>query len=293
MKAITAAGGISYATYDGIGNLTSMTGPGGNMKEYVYDSTGRILQKGRIYADNKDGYYYNAAGLLQTTVATNFYYKTYAYDLAGRITKYEDTEYTYDANGNVIAAKNETGTVKREYDALNRVVKYTDIYGRVIRYEYDCCGNLRKMTHSTGEVAVYTYDENHNMLSSGVEGEDCTTTYEYNKQNQITKVNNIDGGSVTKSYDRAGRLQILTDKDKNGKILFVNIYTYDVLGRITSELNPIDMIDYRMTYDSLGRLTQRAEYDLRTNEVLHTETFTYDAAGNIVSAVQPDGTENT
>ncbi len=298
ISAIDKAGGISYATYDGMGNLTSMTGPGGHVKEYAYDSTGRMFRKGSTHTDYKDSYYYNAAGLLNAVVTGFFYYEMeYAYDLSGRITAKDGgagtIQYTYDANGNVLTASDSTGTVKREYDALNRVTKYTDVYGRVVRYEYDCCGNLCKMTHATGEAAVYTYDANHNMLTSGVEGEDCTTTYEYNKQNQVTKVNNIDGGTVTKNYDNAGRLQILTDKDKTGKILFINIFTYDTLGRITSELNPIEMIDYRMTYDSLGRVTQRVEYDLRTNEAIHTETFTYDAAGNILTAVTPDGTANT
>ncbi len=149
------------------------------------------------------------------------------------------------------------------------------------------------MTYPTGEAGVYTYDANHNMVTSGVEGEEYTTRYEYNKQNQVTKIHNIDGGTVTKNYDSAGRLQLLNDTNKDGKVLYVNIFTYDVLGRITSELNPIEMIDYRMTYDSLGRVTQRTECDYRTNEAIHTETFTYDSAGNILTAVSPDGTENT
>lgn len=37
---------------------------------------------------------------------------------------------------------------------------------------------------------MYTYDDNHNMLSSGVE------ETHYNKQNQVTKVNNMDRSMI-------------------------------------------------------------------------------------------------
>ncbi|MCI8610760.1 MAG: RHS repeat protein [Clostridiales bacterium] len=41
---------------------------------------------------------------------------------------------------------------------------------------------------------------------------------------------------------------------------------------------------YAMEYDALGRLTKRTEYNLRTNEVNNVETYSYDAAGNILEA---------
>ena len=38
------------------------------------------------------------------------------------------------------------------------------------------------------------------------------------------------------------------------------------------------------TYDSLNRVTARTVKNATTNEVISTETFTYDAAGNITDA---------
>ena len=129
------------------------------------------------------------------------------------------------------------------------------------------------------------------MLTSSVEDEDgeaVTVTYEYNKQNRVSKVNNIDGSVVTKSYDSAGRLQTVSDRSKTGQYISVFIYNYDALGRIVTEQNPISMEKYTMTYDSLGRLITRTETDMGSGEVIDEETFTYDDAGNITD----DGTDN-
>ena len=38
------------------------------------------------------------------------------------------------------------------------------------------------------------------------------------------------------------------------------------------------------TYDSLGRVTSRTVKKISTDEVLSTENFTYDAAGNVTGA---------
>ena len=54
-----------------------------------------------------------------------------------------------------------------------------------------------KMSYPNGELPNIHTMENHNMLSSGMENTDCTTTYKYNEQNQITEIIRPDE-SVTK-----------------------------------------------------------------------------------------------
>lgn len=191
--------------------------------------------------------------------------------------------YTYDANGNILTVTDESGTVTREYDALNRVTKYIDALGNVILYEYDSCGNLSKMTYPNGEQGVYTYDANHNMISTSLANSTYTISYEYNKQNQITKIYRPDGSICTKSYDRAGRLTNSTDLDVNGDFVVVDSYIYDSLGRLKEEINLATFSRYIMEYDSLDRLVKRTEKDLRYNSFRNEETFTYDAAGNILT----------
>ncbi len=184
ISAVDKAGGVSYATYDGAGNLTSMTGPGGYERNYIYNSAGQLYER-EVTNESNEKNFYNALGLKTSYLDANRIIGRIEYDAAGRVTR--DTcgdviEYTYDENGNVLTATNSSGTVRREYDALNRVIKYTDIYDNVIEYEYDACGNLVKMKYPTGDVGVYTYDGNHNMLTSALEGSAYETTYTYDEK---------------------------------------------------------------------------------------------------------------
>ena len=48
--------------------------------------------------------------------------------------------YTYDAVGNVLTVTDQSGTISRKYDALNRVTEYTDYKGNTIKYAYDEIG---------------------------------------------------------------------------------------------------------------------------------------------------------
>ncbi len=290
ISAVDSMGGISYATYDGMGNLTSMTGPAGSLKEYVYNAAGLVTSESTVTGwDNN--YTYNALGLVTKKVGASYATTNYVYDAAGRLTSYTETagntsytvSYTYDANGNILTVTDESGTVTREYDALNRVIRYIDTLGNIVLYEYDSCGNLSKMTYPNGEQAVYTYDANHNMISTSLANSTYVTTYEYNAQNQLTKIYRPDGSICTKSYNSAGQLTNSNDMDVNGDFIVVNVFYYDKLGRITEEINLEDFSWYFMTYDSLGRLVKRVEKDIRNNAIRDTEIFTYDAAGNILT----------
>lgn len=47
------------------------------------------------------------------------------------------------------------GTVRRTYDALNRVSSYTDQFGYGVGYEYDEVGNLKKVIYPEGSEVIY------------------------------------------------------------------------------------------------------------------------------------------
>lgn len=110
--------------------------------------------------------------------------RKYFHDAMGRITGYVGAEdsisYTYDANGNVLTVTDQNGTICREYDALNRVTKYTNTFGNVIRYEYDAVGNLSRMIYPDNTAVTYTYDANNNLASVTADWAGRTTTYTQN-----------------------------------------------------------------------------------------------------------------
>lgn len=143
ISSVDKAGNVSYTTYDGMGNITSMTDPGGSAKTYSYDTAGRMLER-KATGDKSEKCTYNAAGLLSYKHDAKYKHHYYTYDAAGRILsesidtnpygKTEIISYTYDANGNVLTVSDTSGTVTREYDALNRVSKYTDKFGNTVEY---------------------------------------------------------------------------------------------------------------------------------------------------------------
>ena len=61
-------------------------------------------------------------------------------------------------------------------------------------------------------------------------------------------------------------------------------YTYDDLSRIIEEKVLANSTKMCYTYDSLSRVTERTVKKLSDNSVVSTETFNYDAAGNVTSA---------
>ena len=74
--------------------------------------------------------------------------------------------YSYDKNGNLLTASDSVGTISKSYDALNRMVSNTDVYGNVIKYRYDAVGNLASVTYPDGKVVTYSYDKNNHMARS-------------------------------------------------------------------------------------------------------------------------------
>ena len=84
-------------------------------------------------------------------------------------------------------------------------------------------------------------------------------------------------------------LHILVEVD-DGDIIIGYEYSYDSLGRISSETLLAENIRYDYAYDSLSRIISRTAVNLQTNEST-TENYTYDQAGNITSSVKVDTSE--
>ena len=307
-----ALGGISHATYNAVGSISKLTDAGGTVTNYSYDTSGRMTT-----ASTPSGglvrYTYNALNLQESITNARNQTRTYTYDLLGRVTGYTSVEgsasYTYGNNGNVLTATDQNGTVTREYDALNRVTKYTDVNGRTVKYEYDTVGRLSVLIYPDGTKVLYSYDDAGNLLSVSDMYEDPpgshggliiggsfddvllgTTSYTYDENNNCTSVTKPDGSVTTTVYDSAQRVSSTVEKTADGDIIIGYEYSYDSLGRISSETLLAENIRYDYAYDSLSRVISRTAVNLGTNESA-TENYTYDQAGNITSSVKGDTSE--
>ena len=281
---------VSTATYDALGNVTSLTGPLGGTTQYTYDATGRLISE-TTSSGGSVNYGYNALNLRTQLTNARGQARTYTYDAIGRVTGYTSVEgsasYTYDKNGNVLTATDQNGTVTREYDALNRVTKYIDTLGNVIRYEYDTVGNLTKIIYPDNTVVTYAYDANNNLVSV-TDWANRVTTYSYDSNNNVIGVTKPDGSITTTLYDDAQRVISTVERSSSGTVIVGYEYTYDDLGRILSEIHLAKNIKYDYTYDSLSRVTKRILTNLSDNTTSE-EVYAYDNAGNITSCTVSNG----
>ena len=91
-----------------------------------------------------------------------------------------------------------------------------------------------------------------------------------------------DGSYTQNSYDLAGRIISSLTTARNESVILHREYSYDPLGRIVEEhmLEKNEYICYY--YDKLSRVTSAIRRNRSTNSVLSSDSFSYDANGNIL-----------
>ncbi len=277
-----ALNNLSSASYDTLGNLTRLSGPLGGNTEYSYDTLGRLISE-TTTSGGTVTYGYNALNLKEQITNARGQNRKYTYDVLGRVTGYtapeDSVSYTYDVNGNVLTVTDKNGTVTRTYDALNRVSSCTDTYGKTITYVYDAAGNLQRMVYPDNTVVTYEYDENNN-LTKVTDWAGRVTAYTYDVNNRVVGVTKPDGSVTTTVYDDKQRIISTVEKTVSGAVITGFEYTYDELGRISTETHLAENTKLCYTYDNLSRVTGRTTIHLADNSETR-ETFTYDGAGNI------------
>ena len=93
-----------------------------------------------------------------------------------------------------------------------------------------------------------------------------------------------DGSVTTTVYDNKQRVTSTVERTATGAVITGFEYTYDDLSRIIEEKVLANSTKMCYTYDNLSRVTARTVKKLSDNSVVSTETFNYDAAGNVTSA---------
>ncbi|MCM1499074.1 MAG: PKD domain-containing protein [Clostridium sp.] len=288
--------GTSTVVFDGLGRIASLKDPNqnakggeaaGNTYTYAYNAQG-LLETEKNAVGNTTEYQYNSELLLKQMTDSAGEKTAYTYDSLNRLKTVKDglgtIEYAYDANGNVTEVSEKEGglsnlfagkkVIRREFDSLNRITKYTDYKGREVKYAYDALGNMTALTYPGGEVVRYAYyaDGSVAEMTSNSGG---TFTYGYDNYGRLCRITRADGSVETRKYDPAGQLLSQTDLDKEGNVLQQHTYAYDVFGEVitktsTNAQNPDVLETVSMTYDDANRL-----------KTYNGESITYDEKGNM------------
>lgn len=170
------------------------------------------------------------------------------------------------------------------YDALNRKIAETVNYGSFslsYSYTYTSNGLKKSFTGPDGIKYEYTYDAGGRIKSIHIPGKGSITYNEYtwNKPKTVS----LPGGTVKNyTYDPLQRYTEIKSDDQNDSTLMDYDYASDKMDNIL--IKNTEQGNYSYNYDDIYQLTAA------DNPGADDETYTYDAAGNRVTASGTPGT---
>ena len=262
-------GNKTQYSYDEQGNLIKIQDALGIVKNFTYNTEGKLLTasiEGDQLLENiydKDGH------LIRTTDALGRSRKT-VYDDKGLpvqiiLPDKSSIKLTHDERGNISSITNAgQSAILYEYDALNRVIQVTDSEGNQVSYQYDERDHLLSETNPEGAVRSYVYD------ASG----------------RPVKTTDFDGGVMLTAYNVVGKPEKITDKEGSETKI-----SYDPAGNISEEVSPSGTVSVYQ-YDRNNRLIQAKQTAPQQEEPAERVTeYTYDPAGNLLRAQAGDGKE--
>ena len=198
------------------------------------------------------------------------------------------TAFTYTAGGDIATVTNAVGgTTRHEYDTFGNLVKMITAGNRVWEYSWDGLSQLVGLTDPTGAI----------------------TRFEYDRAGEITQVTDATGVISHRSIERHEGVESVTG---TGEGLFSSaFFKVDVLGRVT-EISQQDGVSTKSASSSHGtsetpmgagaagtgiphgvsssaEAIAAAETAGAPSHPTGRQMFTYDAAGNIVEALDANG----
>lgn len=256
-------------SYDGAGNVSSVTNEEGQTTAYVYDGANRLVSQTRAVGaaiaqttttSYADSFFSIRQAVSEPSVASGQAKTTsYAYAdarfplLPTSITVSGFTpsgvavgrgiSMTYDATGQIAGLDGPrtdvADTVSFERwqcttgGACGQLRRITNALGHVTTFDsYDGAGRLTQKTAADGVVTTYSYSPRGNLASVTETGGGIsrTTGFTYDLANRLSTASMPSGQVLTHAYDGADQLLSVTDQSGNQVV-----YTYDTRGNRTSQ----------------------------------------------------------
>ena len=170
------------------------------------------------------------------------------------------TDYTYDANGNLLsektAEKNPTGftdadtkTTTYTYDSRGLRLTQTDWNGKTTTYAYDSYGRLLTMTEAGSGITMatsYTYDVRNNPASESIArgSKALTTQYIYDGFGRLLETVDPDGQREISNYNKNGLVVSKVNvgaptSDGGSTQAKIESYTYNNVDMLTKTVDPM------------------------------------------------------
>ncbi len=299
VKVTDHAGNTTTFSWDSLGRKLSMSDPDLGAWSYTYDAGGLLLTQTDAKSQTIT-FTYDGLGRMRTKVAggqtSAWYYDEAGYGASnGRLTRV-----TYPAGSESHIWSNlglETATTRcvestcqttsGTYDGLHRVSRLTYPDGEVVSYTYDSAGNLQAVS---GYVDAMTWSPT-DQLTSLTYANGTTTDYTYDpKRLWLTSARvTLEATTLytsTYTYNGAGLVKTMTQGTPTPATLN---YTYDDLDRLTGVSGAQTQT---FTYDALGNMTSNSLVGSYTyGDAAHkhavtragANTYAYDANGNMTA----------
>ena len=229
-------------------------------KEYTYDRWGNVTSETFHGNDETTGYKY-----YEYDPTGRFIVKTYT------VPESTTTTYTYDIFGNVLTETDVTDasnplTTTHEYDGWGRRTATTYADGTVSGYETGWSS-----VSSTG--GYYT-------MESHTAAPWVKTTYDSRGRKVMTETIGANNISVSEATDYNAKGQVATVTSRYGQRVSTETFGYDARGRVISDRHSSGA---SMTYE------YGADYVKSTDAAGRSVTKTFDAAGNVQTVTDTEG----
>ncbi|MET3902016.1 YD repeat-containing protein [Paenarthrobacter sp. 4246] len=309
-------GGVTTRTYTATDQVDSVTDPLGRVTTATYDPAGRQLSQ-----TDPDGHTttwaYDPAGREATTSVDGALIAAITRDLAGRrvvITDHTggagyavEHELCFDRRGLLTSRTNGTRTLRWEYDGDGNRTGFTTPAGTTTRYTRDPAGRVTAVSNPLLGDAAFTHDPSGRITSAtagqytqewvyrdGALVEHIRTHTDNPGVADVTLIGREDGGRITGlarngvvtryGYDTAGQLITATTSTTSGSAgasASVVGWVYDAGGRLLRETTPTGARTFE--YDAAGQLSSVTEPDGSVTE------YVYDGLGRRVRVIDPGG----
>jgi len=266
-----ALGNTWNYSYDSAGHLREVAGPDGVKRTWTFNAN--HLLESETHPESGTSAYTYQGGLLATRK-----------DAAGRL-----FSYSYDGN-----------------DRLKQI----DTTGSVTKFEYEAGSDNRRLTSVDAQSSTFTYDTAGQLKtrSDSVDGKTFDTVYDYDASGNLERITYPSGRHVKATFDRENRVASVVNPDTNqfyardfqyshpsGALTHFRAgnqrettLTYDAnrywVRSITTGANAAMLGLTYSQYDKVGNVQKIA--DARGT----SQTFTYDNADRLATAVGPWGT---
>ncbi|HEX8225714.1 MAG TPA: polymorphic toxin-type HINT domain-containing protein [Allosphingosinicella sp.] len=301
------AAGTSNMKYDKLGKLRVWTDATGFSNYYIYDKAGRKVADANHYGDLVEYRYDSSDRLVTIARFTNRLTAAQLATLANpdavvemstlrpAAHSYDVWTFTvYDKEGRKVAAiGGDGGVTAYAYDGSGRLVATTSYFNKLSAAQVDAFKASPPATavlpaaDARDSVARTFYDAN-GLLIGELDGEGYLSQAVYDKAGQ--KVANVDYANVTTSTLRAtGTFAALLASVGSSTADRYSRYVYDNQGQLRFAVNAVNQV-IETSYDAAGRVTSNIRY---AAAMAATSDYTYDNVKALVASLAGNAANRT